>query len=368
MNIRWTITALTLATLPAWTFAQEPWQTPGGRACIDRWIGDTTSRLNRYNGDAEFNGRKPWRITRYGLFAGRTDRSNYEPDNWVRYSADRYHWMWGNYTSELQFPGWSNVHFDRAQVIGLRYFVRSCVGGSGGGGGSTSGGGAGGGGAGGAGAATGMPQSCTTSSGAMTFTGATSGRIANFGNDQGRIIGNLARGSIDGYWVEAASNQKCSRAIDGSYYWGRFVARFNGTHFDGKWSYCDAAPTRSWTGDCTMGGSSSGGGSGSRGGGGVSGAWDTSEGRMLFTGKRSGLIATYDSDDGRIVGRLTGSGISGHWVERQSNRRCDTAINGSYYWGRFEAGFNSARNRFEASWSYCNENFSAETWTGRRVN
>ena len=98
----------------------------------------------------------------------------------------------------------------------------------------------------------GAPQSCSTSEGAMTFTGATKGRIAKFGNGQDRIIGTLAGGSIDGYWVETKSKQRCSSVVDGSYYWGRFVARFTGSHFDGKWSYCDAALTGSWTGDCTM--------------------------------------------------------------------------------------------------------------------
>jgi hypothetical protein len=32
--------------------AQEIWQTPDGRRCMENWISDTTARLNRYNGSA----------------------------------------------------------------------------------------------------------------------------------------------------------------------------------------------------------------------------------------------------------------------------------------------------------------------------
>ena len=48
----------------------EPWETPEGRACIDRWVTDSMSRLNRYQGNAQFNSRKPWSINKYGVLEG----------------------------------------------------------------------------------------------------------------------------------------------------------------------------------------------------------------------------------------------------------------------------------------------------------
>ncbi len=39
--------------------AQEPWQPPKGPACFEQCIRDTSNRLNRFNGSAEFNSRKP---------------------------------------------------------------------------------------------------------------------------------------------------------------------------------------------------------------------------------------------------------------------------------------------------------------------
>ncbi len=126
--------------------AQEPWQTPDGRACIDAWTRHVSERLNSYAGSGEFNSRKPWSINQYGLFVGRGIRSNYAPDNWAQLGANRHQWMWGTYTTGLQYPNWNNANFNAAGLQGLRYFVRECVAGRGGGGGAGSslGGGAGG--------------------------------------------------------------------------------------------------------------------------------------------------------------------------------------------------------------------------------
>jgi hypothetical protein len=45
----------------------EPWQTPEGRACIEKWISAAMAKLNAYDGSEDFNARKPWRINQYGL-------------------------------------------------------------------------------------------------------------------------------------------------------------------------------------------------------------------------------------------------------------------------------------------------------------
>lgn len=88
----------------------------------------------------------------------------------------------------------------------------------------------------------------TTSEGDLEFTGANSGRLANYGSDQGRILGDISGGVLQGYWVEASSAQQCSYMRDGSFYWGRLSGRFSHSGFEWLWSYCDETPSFSWTG------------------------------------------------------------------------------------------------------------------------
>ncbi len=116
-----------LALSAAPSSAQDAWETDTGRACIDEWIDYAASTLNAYNGDTEFNGRKPWRINQYGLFAAGGIFSNFEPDNWAQYGADKHRWMWGFYTDEQQFPDWSNPNFNGAGLQGLRWYVGDCL-------------------------------------------------------------------------------------------------------------------------------------------------------------------------------------------------------------------------------------------------
>lgn len=66
-----------------------------------------------------------------------------------------------------------------------------------------------------------------------------------------RGVAGGGNGNIDGYWVEGKSARRCNRAIDGSNYWGRFVADMTRNGFAGRWSYCDDPPDRAWNGsDC----------------------------------------------------------------------------------------------------------------------
>jgi len=114
----------------------------------------------------------------------------------------------------------------------------------------------------------GMPSSCDTNEGFMTFTGSITGVIARYGDDQGRIVGYqshssypwggqpIAREILRGYWVEADSNEECSTPKDGSYHWGRIFATIPDSindldpYFDGRWGYCENDPTEDWTGTC----------------------------------------------------------------------------------------------------------------------
>ena len=126
--------------------AQEIYETPVGVNCLEAWITTALMRINGYRGDASYNAAKPYRVNRFGLILGSNAFSNYEPDNWVTYGADRNSYMWRFiHTSEEQYPYWPVDEYNAARVPGLRYFVRQCVAGAGGGGGggaNPSGGGA----------------------------------------------------------------------------------------------------------------------------------------------------------------------------------------------------------------------------------
>lgn len=120
---------LLLALLPVTGQAQEIWQTPLGRQCIEEWIGDTTSRLNRYRGSRGHEANKPWSINNYGIFIGRNITQNYEPDTWWSvFGGDKHHFMWGAlYQSEARTPDWGNADFNAAGVWGMRWYTRKCV-------------------------------------------------------------------------------------------------------------------------------------------------------------------------------------------------------------------------------------------------
>ena len=96
----------------------------------------------------------------------------------------------------------------------------------------------------------------------------------------------------------------------------------------------------------------------------VDGVWNTSEGQMTFQQQGSSVTATYTQDNGRIEATMTGNVLEGFWSEDGSNRRCDTAINGRYHWGRIRFVFDG--NSFQGTWSYCNDEPTL-SWTGTRL-
>ena len=56
---------------------------------------------------------------------------------------------------------------------------------------------------------------------------------------------------FEGYWIEDNSNEKCSTAKNGRYYWGKVIWKFDDKmcSFKGKWSYCNKTPNSSWRGN-----------------------------------------------------------------------------------------------------------------------
>ncbi|MDH3671174.1 MAG: toll/interleukin-1 receptor domain-containing protein [Gammaproteobacteria bacterium] len=95
------------------------------------------------------------------------------------------------------------------------------------------------------------------------------------------------------------------------------------------------------------------------------GKWDTTEGTMRIV-STSGKVATYDKDNGRIVGKIQGQSLTGYWVEDGSDEACSSQKDGSKYWGRLKLNFDENFTTFEGTWGYCDKE-SSRSWTGKRI-
>ena len=64
----------------------------------------------------------------------------------------------------------------------------------------------------------------------------------------GRIVGHMQPDrSIEGLWLQPASDHPCGYAREGTYAWGHFIIGHAwGHHPYGSWGYCDEAPNRDW--------------------------------------------------------------------------------------------------------------------------
>jgi len=120
---------------PATAQTANPWDTPAGQACFERWISESMAKLNTYDGGDEFNGRKPWSINRYGVLEGNPQfgpRSVAAPDNFPQYNYNKYWWMWDQYIPTGPLGTWRWPEWNGAGVASLRPFVLNCIAQSGG--------------------------------------------------------------------------------------------------------------------------------------------------------------------------------------------------------------------------------------------
>jgi hypothetical protein len=97
----------------------------------------------------------------------------------------------------------------------------------------------------------------------------------------------------------------------------------------------------------------------------ISGIWNSSEGEITFKQSASRVLATYKQDGGAIEGQISNNVLTGYWSENNSNRRCSTARNGRYHWGRLRFVFDGST--FKGAWGYCNDS-PTKVWTGNRKN
>ena len=65
-----------------------------------------------------------------------------------------------------------------------------------------------------------------------------------YGILKGRYINKV----LDGEWIQAKSQKKCTYQKFGTFYWGRFNFVFDKDSFAGKWGYCNDALIDQWGG------------------------------------------------------------------------------------------------------------------------
>jgi hypothetical protein len=101
----------------------------------------------------------------------------------------------------------------------------------------------------------------------------------------------------------------------------------------------------------------------------ASGTWTTDFGTVRLVEDAQGAISgSYETDDGRITGKIENGVIDGFWVETASDYTCDTAKMGSRHWGRIRFELNSTRTAWTGIWSYCDYDYvDGAVWNGKRI-
>ncbi|MBI1407818.1 MAG: hypothetical protein GC145_17020 [Caulobacter sp.] len=91
--------------------------------------------------------------------------------------------------------------------------------------------------------------------------------------------------------------------------------------------------------------------------------WDRAgaAGRYAGDGSAGGWFEGERELGSESAGR--GDIITGYWVQASAATRCDTARNGSYYWGKIQFHFNTDRSEFIGFWGAC-DGTPLDRWNG----
>jgi hypothetical protein len=91
--------------------------------------------------------------------------------------------------------------------------------------------------------------------------------------------------------------------------------------------------------------------------------WNSSQGVVQFRQQNIKVRGDYLANEhGQIVGEMQGNTLQGQWIEDKADRRCATAVEGRYYWGRITLTFSGTQ--FQGAWGYCND-APTQAWTGK---
>lgn len=96
----------------------------------------------------------------------------------------------------------------------------------------------------------------------------------------------------------------------------------------------------------------------------VQGKWSSDFGEMELTEAGGVVTGRYSFEGGKVVGTLSGTRLTGHWIQSKSSRKCETSVEGSHFHGKMDFEFTG--DKFTGKWGYCNDAL-AEQWSGVRV-
>jgi surface antigen len=109
----------------------------------------------------------------------------------------------------------------------------------------------------------------------------------------------------------------------------------------------------------------------------VAGVWTTTYGEatLSVSDRRDAqgriisreVSGPYKGEGGRLKGELQGSTLTGYWFEPNASIQCNTAREGTRYWGRIIFVFNPAADRFDGKWGYCEAAPASSDWSGQRL-
>jgi hypothetical protein len=88
-------------------------------------------------------------------------------------------------------------------------------------------------------------------------------------------------------------------------------------------------------------------------------------GSMTLSQSGSTVTGSFEYSNGRMYGTMSGSTLTGVWVQDTSRYRCNKAAqDGRYYWGKIS--FNFSANGYSGAWGYCDAAPGSKT-QGTRV-
>lgn len=96
----------------------------------------------------------------------------------------------------------------------------------------------------------------------------------------------------------------------------------------------------------------------------LAGKWETDFGPMELTESGQAVTGAYALEGGKILGTRSANQLSAYWTQNKSARKCDKAVNGSYFYGRVVFDFSATA--FVGKWGYC-EDAPADAWSGKRA-
>lgn len=97
--------------------------------------------------------------------------------------------------------------------------------------------------------------------------------------------------------------------------------------------------------------------------GGLAGRWLDGAERVTLSVNGSTVTGSYSFRNGRLHGTATDNRFSGVWWQSESDQRCTTAREGTYFWGRFTHTFDG--NKLTGHWGYCDGPID-HAWNWRR--